>query len=232
MLLRKNLSQLRSQLSENDKKQQDTVELKHQQTFLDWRKRGLVNVRESGLYSRRSRGVFATEDIPMPPDLKSRIKKKNRIKLISQGRLPYVGDFSNCKIISDEVVKTGHRKALAYTITVPETHNSYDLADSWIGTINHAPPAKCNIIVVGTKLYQINAIRKDEELFFDYGVDYWVFQLTGHDIDYWMKEDQKYWHHLHKYLENYSPLMKMKLKSLMPYDILLTIDKYFYPHNQ
>lgn len=62
-----------------------------------------------------------------------------------------------------------------------------DLSNHWVGKMNHQPEGKCNMkITNGGKVTMVTDndgigrdIRAGEELTIDYGIDYWVYQVTG-----------------------------------------------------
>ena len=62
----------------------------------------------------------------------------------------------------------------------------FDARRHWLGKINHLPRRLCNLKLTGAgKLVQIRAIAAGEALTFDYGVEYWVFQLSGLELSEW-----------------------------------------------
>ena len=59
----------------------------------------------------------------------------------------------------------------------------------WIGKINHLPMPHCNLKVTGNgKLVQIKPIKAGDSLTLDYGMDFWVYQVTGLDASEWFSE--------------------------------------------
>jgi hypothetical protein len=61
-----------------------------------------------------------------------------------------------------------------------------DLANHWISKINHAPPHLCNVVFGSEALIQKTAITGGW-LAGDYGCPYWVWKVTGIDIEVWIR---------------------------------------------
>ena len=65
----------------------------------------------------------------------------------------------------------------------------FDARHHWIGKINHLPMPHCNLKLTGNgKLVQIKRIAAGDSLTFDYGIDYWLYQVTGLDASEWLSE--------------------------------------------
>ena len=67
-----------------------------------------------------------------------------------------------------------------------------DVGERWPGKINHAPPSECNVEWdAGTwQIVVTRDIQPGEQLFFDYGVGYWVDELMSKDYSK-MPDDQQ-----------------------------------------
>jgi hypothetical protein len=105
-----------------------------------------------------------------------------------------------------------------YLIQVDQ-HRVFDARHHWIGKINHLPMPHCNLKVTGNgKLVQIKPITAGEALTLDYGVDYWVYQVTGLDISEWLSEGNcacqrgrmDLFTRMHESVSDYSKLLQEK----------------------
>jgi len=68
-----------------------------------------------------------------------------------------------------------------------DTQRVFDARHHWIGKINHLPMPQCNLKLMGNgKLVQIKPIVAGDALTFDYGMDYWVYQVTGLELSEWL----------------------------------------------
>ena len=67
----------------------------------------------------------------------------------------------------------------------------FDARHHWVGKLNHLPTPQCNLRLTGNgKLVQIKPIQAGEPLTLDYGMDYWVYRITGLDAAVWMAEGE------------------------------------------
>lgn len=81
-----------------------------------------------------------------------------------------------------------------------------DVQGRWPERINHAPPSRCNV-VWDPDTWQIMAIRDiqpNEQLFFDYGVGYWVDELINKDYDKLPKDQKAFFDAMHVVVDNYA----------------------------
>jgi hypothetical protein len=63
----------------------------------------------------------------------------------------------------------------------------FDARLHWVGKINHCSLSHCNLnLNNNVRLVQIKSILAGGPLTFDYGVDYWVYQITGMDASEWL----------------------------------------------
>jgi hypothetical protein len=63
----------------------------------------------------------------------------------------------------------------------------FDARHHWIGKINHLPMPHCNLRLTSNgKLVQIKPIVTGDTLTFDYGVDFWVYELSGLELSAWL----------------------------------------------
>ena len=60
----------------------------------------------------------------------------------------------------------------------------FDARRHWLGKINHLPNRQCNLRLTSSSK-QVKLIAAGDALTFDYGVDYWVNQLSGLDVAEW-----------------------------------------------
>ena len=86
----------------------------------------------------------------------------------------------------------------------------------WIGKINHLLDRLCNLKLTGTgKLVQTREIAAGHVLTFDYGVDYWVYQLSGLELSEWCagssvacsRGTQDLFRRMHQNVQDYTDLL-------------------------
>jgi hypothetical protein len=95
---------------------------------------------------------------------------------------------------------------------------SIDLSGQWIGFINHSHQrANVQLDECGQLTMVVDTIAPGEQLFWDYGQSYWVFQVTGCDIDEWKCDDEdadEVFTFMHENVDDYSLLLSAKLSTL------------------
>jgi hypothetical protein len=89
----------------------------------------------------------------------------------------------------------------------------FDLKPSWIGLVNHAPPGIANMYTHGSILtpYANQILRKGSPLTWDYGLEYWIYQVTGLDYNNWTASDIAVFTQMHARVVDYTALLKKKL---------------------
>lgn len=127
-------------------------------------------------------GVRALRDIHLPT---SRTKQAQRDVVAS---VSVVAADLHCADPELVLVK-GDPKLEAdpvYLVELDRQH-VFDARQHWVGRINHLPMPHCNLKLTSSgKLVQIKPIQSGEALTFDYGVDYWVYQLSGLELSDWL----------------------------------------------
>jgi hypothetical protein len=172
-------------------------------TMLDWFQKGYVEVRNVGSNtSNDTKGVVALR--------KLRYQKRSDFSENYIG--PFVGKIKG-KEISDKKVLEGDPESLRYVVQIGDKY--IDLSSSNFGRINHAPNTSsvCNLVAIDDCLYQTKTIRQGHEIFFDYSKTYWVYQITGRDIDEWKTkypESMKIWEKMHSLVLDYGPFLKIQ----------------------
>jgi hypothetical protein len=159
--------------------------------FKDWLDRELVEVFDHPQYGK---GVKALKDIPL-----------ERPSAIA-------ADFAT-------LPERKEGQGSEYIMTVKG--KELDCSEHWIGKLNHRPHSKCNMKTNSEgKLIQIESIAKGEELFIDYGVEFWVYQVTGIDWDTWMDAStlerdglKKIFGEMLEEIEDYRDLLAMKISA-------------------
>ena len=149
--------------------------------FQDWMELGWVEIYDDEKLGEQ--GVRALRDIHMPV---SKAKKAQRdleafISVVA-------ADLHSAGPEFVKVKDSGQQVDPEYLIQVDQ-HRVFDARHHWIGKINHLPMPRCNLRMAGNgKVVQINPITAGEALTLDYGVDYWVYQVTGLDLSEWLSE--------------------------------------------
>ena len=95
----------------------------------------------------------------------------------------------------------------------------FDARHHWVGKLNHLPMPHCNLRLTGNgKLVQIKRIQAGDAVTLDYGVDYWVYRITGLDVRVWMAEGEvecqrgrmAVFTRMHQTVSDYSKLLQQK----------------------
>jgi hypothetical protein len=106
----------------------------------------------------------------------------------------------------------GSREDVSYLV---ESLNGivYDLQPTWMGLLNHAPPGLANMYTFGTIFtpYPNQIIRKRTPLTWDYGVHYWVYQLTGIEYSQWNRDALLVFCEMHQRVVDYTVLLRAQL---------------------
>ena len=149
--------------------------------FQDWLDLGWVEIYDDERLS--GQGVRALRDIHMP---KSKAKGTQRdleafISVVAVDLHSAGPEFVKVKEPTQEVDPE-------YLIGMDQ-QRVFDARRHWIGKINHLPMPHCNLKITGNgKLVQIKPIKAGEVLTLDYGMEYWVHQVTGLDLSEWLSE--------------------------------------------
>ena len=95
----------------------------------------------------------------------------------------------------------------------------FDARHHWVGKINHLPTPHCNLKLTKCgKIVQLKSIISGEALSLDYGMDYWVYRVTGLELDDWLDGDSAEGRHgrlqvlttMHKKVSDYTPLLQFE----------------------
>jgi len=183
-----------------------------------WMRRGWIQVAEHPVFGR---SIVATQDIPLSPEC------QRKIDALRVHECSPIGSIESATSIPVRVAETANPEKARYIITVDDTL-AFDLVNAWPGLINHAPPDKANTIVLGTRIYQLRDIRKGDHITYDYGLDYWVFQMTHFEKDKWDRQERRVWKKVHKITEDWTVYAEMNLHDLVPFDIMRLVSKYYY----
>jgi hypothetical protein len=147
--------------------------------FQDWMHLGWVEIYDDEKLG--GQGVRALRDIYMPA---GKAKEAQRDVAAS---ISVVAADLHC--VDPECVLTkGTTENADPTYWVQlDRQRVFDARHHWIGKINHLPDRLCNLRLTSSgKLVQIRAIAAGDGLTFDYGVEYWVYQLSGVAMADWL----------------------------------------------
>ena len=184
--------------------------------FKDWMKLGWVEVYDCG--TSLGQGVRAVTDIHMPAT-----KGKKNQRDISASISIVAADLNNAGPDFVKPRDQAREEDPAYDIPLDRLR-VFDARHHWVGKINHLPTPHCNVRITGSgKLAQTKPIKAGDALALDYGVDYWVYQITGLDVVVWRSEGEvecrknrdALFTRMHKCVSDYSSLLKKSwVKSL------------------
>jgi hypothetical protein len=144
------------------------------ESFKDWIQLGLVEMYDDEQLC--GKGIRALRDIHLPKG-----KGKRDVSVVAADLYSAGAEFVKVQDPTQEADPE-------YLIRL-DKQRVFDARHHWIGKINHLPMPHCNLKVSGNgKLVQIKSIKAGDALTLDYGVDYWVYQVTGLDASEWMCE--------------------------------------------
>ena len=145
--------------------------------FQDWMALGWVEVYDDDTLGQ---GVRALRDIHMPM---SQAKEAQRDVAAS---ISVVAADLHCAGPECVLDRDAAREADPMYLVQLDKRRVFDARHHWIGKINHLPDRLCNLKLTGAgKLVQTREIAAGEVVAFDYGVDYWVYQLSGLELSEW-----------------------------------------------
>ena len=143
----------------------------------DWMQLGWVEVYDD---DKLGQGVRALRDIHMPT---SRAKEAQRDIPASISLVAADLHLAGPECVLD---RSAAREADPTYLVQLDRQRAFDARYHWVGRINHLPHRLCNLKLTSAgKLVQTRAITAGEALSFDYGVDYWVYQLSGLELSEW-----------------------------------------------
>ncbi len=146
--------------------------------FQDWMQLGWVEIYDD---DKLGQGVRALRDIHMPT---SKAKEAQRDVAAS---ISVVAADLHCAGPECVLDKDAAREADATYLVQLDRQRVFDARHHWMGKINHLPDRLCNLKLTSTgKLVQIKPIAAGEALTFDYGAEYWVYQLSGLELSKWL----------------------------------------------
>ena len=147
--------------------------------FQDWMELEWVEIYDDEKLGEQ--GVRALRDIHMPAS-----KAKEAKRDVTASISVVAADLHCCNrelVLSKD---TAGNADPTYLVQL-DRQRVFDARRHWIGKINHLPDRLCNLKLTSTgKLMQIRPIAAGDALTFDYGVDYWVLQLSGLELSDWL----------------------------------------------
>ncbi len=179
----------------------------------DWFAQGLLKF---GITSYGGIGVFAKKDIPMSRSL--HMKQRNCIGVLDG------------ELVTKHFADTADRKALRYVIHIDSSDKYINLVKDWTGRINHrsSKSIECNLETRDEYIYQTRSIKKGQELCFSYGCEYWVFQISGIELDDWIEKyphSEEIWIKMYETIDDYTDLLALPIEKLTPKDLILLVEK-------
>ena len=146
--------------------------------FQDWMQLEWVEIYDD---DKLGQGVRALRDIHMPT---SKAKEAQRDVAASVSVVAADLHRAGPECVLD---KDAAREADATYFVQLDRRRVFDARHHWMGKINHLPDRLSNLRLASTgKLVQIKPIAVGEPLTFDYGADYWVYQLSGLELSEWL----------------------------------------------
>ena len=149
--------------------------------FQDWMQLGWVEIYDDDKLV--GQGVRALRDIHLP---KSKAKQGQRNVAASISVVAADIHCADPKMVFAKDATVGVDPVYFLQL---DQQRVFDARHHWIGKINHLPMPHCNLKLTGNgKLVQIKAIAAGDSLTFDYGMEYWVYQVTGLNASDWLSE--------------------------------------------
>jgi hypothetical protein len=182
----------------------------------DWLALGKVAVKRG--VDTFNKGIVAKMNIDLPTLKKTRI----------------ISELSGIPLQEELVQKmTPEIAAVALAYAIQNNDGDYiDLRGSWLGDINHGPPALANCTMQDHALVQTKSIKAGEQLLFDYGVDYWIFNMTHTDFSSWTDEnDISIWEEMHERVVDYSELLSFKLFQMTSRHDMIARVQFYLSHS-
>jgi len=178
----------------------------------DWHEKGLIAIQK---HKTIGEGVFAVDDLVIE------FKEGEKVGDV-QTR---IGSFEEQVLLGSN--GKGSRKEVEYIVAAGD--NFYDLKPIWVGKLNHAPPGKlCNVYATAScEIMQIQTILKGEELKWDYGAEFWIFQLTGFDPEEFNASSLKIFRRMHRRVVDYTELIKMRLFACLDKDEMVQAVQHY-----
>ena len=147
------------------------------ESFQDWMQLGWVEIYDDDKLG--SQGVRASRDIHLPKTKPARRDVRASISVVA----------ADLHCAGPEFVKMKDPAENPEYLIQMDKECVFDARHHWIGKINHVPMPHCNLKVTQNgKLVQIKPITAGDALTWDYGMDYWVYQVTGLDVSDWLSE--------------------------------------------
>lgn len=146
---------------------------------------------------------------------------------VEPGQQIIIAPFYGLAIFESTIKKLSAEQA-SYIFGFKDSNNndmtaSIDLRNNWLGRINHACQASgmVNVLMERGFVFLIKSVSPGTELFIDYGIEYWTFQVTHIDLEDWEKEkkedirrDASWLEWMHHKVNDYRELLGMKLYTL------------------
>ena len=173
----------------------------------DWMQRGLVEVYDD---EQLGKGVRATHDIPLDRRASNDTVVADLTVFAEAQKLAAMGEQQPQN--DDDSTPTRE-----YSLEWNGGKQRLDAERLWIGKINHLPMPLCNLKLQNNgKLVQVRAIRAGDALTVDYGVQWWVYRVTGVMWNEWMsigtvasrKGCADVFHCMHRRVSDYTVLLR------------------------
>ena len=176
--------------------------------FQDWMELGWVEIYDD---DQHEQGVRTLRDIHMPAS-KGKVAQRDVAASVSVVAADLHSAGPECVLDKDVA-----READPMYLVQLDKRRVFDARHHWIGKINHLPDRLCNLKLTGAgKLVQTREIAAGEALTFDYGVDYWVYQLSGLELSEWTASSSiesgrgmiDLFKRMHKDVQDYTDLLR------------------------
>jgi hypothetical protein len=188
----------------------------------DWLEKGWIRVTD---IPRLGKGLVATRALPLAAHLVTDYQRGKRTNQLLE-QLPIVGSIEPARMMTPAQAESSDVETARYLITVDETR-AFDLATHWSGRINHGPPSKANICLDGVLIRQIRPIQPGEQLLYEYGLGYWIYQVSHRDVKEFTKDQRRVWKRVYLLTDDYSELMQKQLwEWTHPMDVVSELEEH------
>jgi hypothetical protein len=161
---------------------------------IDWMDSGIVEVYSEPVFGQ---GIRSTYDLYLPP----------------APHVAVVGYISGRLLSKQHVDAIEDKNQLRYMYHLGD-QTYIDLATQWLGKINHGSPLTANVRFDSARIVQARVIAAGDPLLVEYGLDYWVLQLTNIDLDLWPRGYVATWQQLYKTTDDYTAYLNAGLHEM------------------
>ena len=130
---------------------------------------------------------------------------------------------------------------VAHSRRVGKLGGIISMGTHWTGCINHGPPSRANVAFANMYMTQLpnRPVEEGEQLLRDYGMPYWVFEITRIDIIQWESYRKELWsrasvlfQYMHETVEDYGQLLRLRLWEITdnPLGMLLRLETCLATH--